>query len=382
MKIVSIGTDRTLFVPGSAVSKRMIEQAAVLGELHIIVFARYSLGFETKQIDANVWVYPTNSASRWFYLFDAYRIAKGILKEVYFGKTVITCQDPFETAVTGLLLERQFKIPLQIQVHTDAWSPYFQYGSFLNWFRVTFLAPLALRRASGVRVVSQKIARDVITHSKLPWKRVSVLPVFVDIVTFANAPVMSDMRATKYPNRSPLILMASRVSKEKNIRLALKVFKRICVRYEKAALVIVGDGPELKSLKRFVSWHSLSNNVFFESWQKDIGSYMKTADAFLSTSNYEGYGMSIVEAGAVGCPVVTTRVGVGQDMLEDGRNALLCEPGDENCLFSKLTIIAENVHLRRSLGEELQKNILATALTKEVYLNELLRIFDNLFETQ
>lgn len=380
MKILSIGTDRKLFVHGSAVAKRQIEYAQALGEMHIIVFAKRELGFSYVQIAPNVFLYPTNSSSRFGYLSDAYKLGKGILSQVYFGPTVLTTQDPFETGFVGVLLRKFSKLPLQIQIHTDLWSTEFRYHTLLNWIRVTFFASFVLRRASQVRVVSQKIGQDVIVNVKLPWKRVFVLPVFVDVMQYADTPIIKDLHTT-YSDLSLIVLMASRLTKEKNIRLALRAFKRVVKRYPKAGLVIVGDGPERTKLERFVRFHRLSRNVRFEPWQKDMISYMKTTDIFLNTSNYEGYGMTMIEAGAAGCALITTRVGVGQDFLVDGRNALICSPHDEDCIFSKLAILVENNHMRKVLGEELQKNILATAQTKEAYLQSMKAGFDTLFDS-
>src|SRR5690606_38556153 len=120
-----------------------------------------------KKIAPNVWLYPTNSETKLRYLSDAVRMGKAILSTIYFGETVITTQDPFETGIVGTLLKRATKVPLQIQLHTDAWDNTFRYGTLLNWFRVTVLASLTLRFADGIRTVSEKTRRDVIAHSKI-----------------------------------------------------------------------------------------------------------------------------------------------------------------------------------------------------------------------
>ena len=61
-------------------------------------------------------------------------------------------------------------------------------------------------------------------------------------------------------------------------------------------LLIVGDGSELTKLKAIS--HKLKANVIFSPWADDLPSYYKTADLFLLTSNYEGYGRTVVEATA------------------------------------------------------------------------------------
>lgn len=84
--------------------------------------------------------------------------------------------------------------------------------------------------------------------------------------------------------------------------------------------MVVGSGPEkLKKVK----------NVVLENWvdQETLFSYYKTADIFLSTSLYEGYGMSMVEARAAGCPIVATDAGIAPEIA-----ARVCPVGDAECL--------------------------------------------------
>lgn len=376
MRIISIGTDRQLFVPQSVVSKRMVQYADVVGDLHIIVFAKSDLGFVDTQIAENVWLYPTNSGSRFGYIFKAIRIGKRLASQVHFGQTVITAQDPFETGIAGAVLKIISKFPLQIQIHTDAWSQYFQYANILNFVRVTIIAPFVLHYADGVRTVSEKIRRDVIEHTKLKEKQVSVLPIFVDLDRYGTVSLGPNLHE-RYPQWETIILMSSRITSEKNISFAVKVFKKLVLKYPNLGLVIVGQGPQKTALERQVKWSKLSNHVSIEGWSDDLRSYFKTADIFLNTSLYEGYGMAIIEAGASGCPVVTTSVGVAVDMLQDGKNALICPIGDSKCLYNKLANLIENPHLRSTLGQEIKSSL----LDKAISLDEHLSIFKNQIES-
>jgi len=95
----------------------------------------------------------------------------------------------------------------------------------------------------------------------------------------------------------------------------------------------------------------IDKSVVFEPWQNDLISYYKTANLFLVTSNYEGYGMTIVEAIASHCPVVSTDVGIAKEILQDGIS-FVCPVGDENCFVDlTLKLIADNA-LRERFGFE------------------------------
>jgi glycosyltransferase involved in cell wall biosynthesis len=74
--------------------------------------------------------------------------------------------------------------------------------------------------------------------------------------------------------------------------------------------------------------------------------FFKTADIFLHTSNYEGYGMVLVEAAASNCAVVTTDVGIAGDLLKDGENSFICSVSDEQCISERIITLIEDKELR------------------------------------
>jgi 1,2-diacylglycerol 3-alpha-glucosyltransferase len=110
--------------------------------------------------------------------------------------------------------------------------------------------------------------------------------------------------------------MASRIEPEKNIELAIEAFKEVVEKIPKTGLVIVGSGSQISKLKLLISKRELSDSVVFESWAspETLYSYYKTADIFLVTSFFEGYGMTLVEAHAAGRKIVSTDVGVAKEI--------------------------------------------------------------------
>jgi len=108
--------------------------------------------------------------------------------------------------------------------------------------------------------------------------------------------------------------MASRLTKEKNIGLAIKAMKEVVKVNPGVGLVIVGSGPEEDKLKQKTRESEIEKKVIFEPWTNDLPSYYKTCDLFLLTSWYEGYGMTLVEAKATGCKIISTDVGVAREI--------------------------------------------------------------------
>ncbi len=329
MKLLIVGTDRKLFDPDSAVSLRQIKYGRLVEHSDIIVYAKKSLALAQRKLSPQVSVYPTNSYSKFFYFIDAFFLARKLNRP-----NIVSAQDPFESGLAAYLISRYFSVPLHLQLHTDFLSPYFSADSFLNKIRVV-LARFLIKRAAMVRVVSERIKNSIIEAKLKDAQDIFVLPVFVDSEKIRSSLIHVDLHK-KYSQFDFIILMASRLSKEKNINLAIEAMLKLVSKYPKAGLIIVGDGPEKNDLELKVRNLKLADNIFFESWSNDLVSYYKTADLFLLTSNYEGYGMTVVEALSSGLPVIMTDVGCAGDVLINNEDGLILPVDDLDKLVSSI----------------------------------------------
>lgn len=295
MKVLMISTDRKIFEPPSEVHKRMLSYAEDFGELYIIILGlNRDLKSEGKlrylglsRFRAIFWRSPTK--------FD-----------------LVTSQDPFETGIIAKRLAKRSGAELELQVHTDLFNPYFRKQSFLNKVRV-LIARFLLPKANKIRVVSQRIKDSLISKLKITDSKIEIRPIFVDTEKIKSAPIKTDLHK-KYPQFEKIILMASRLTWEKNIGLAINAMAEVVKKIPKCGLIIVGSGPKEKSLRLKTITYNLTPNIIFEPWSDDLPSYYKTADLFLLTSYYEGYGMTLVEAQAAGCPIISTDVGVAREI--------------------------------------------------------------------
>jgi glycosyltransferase involved in cell wall biosynthesis len=349
-RLLMISTDRKIFEEGSAVRARQVEYAKEWGEVHIIIFDKTSIA-ETV-IAPNCWAYSTQSWSKFMYPFDAMGLGRFIIEKR--GITEITCQDASLTAMAGVSLKKQFQnkfntsLSLEIQIHEDLGSPNFGY-TISNKIRKT-LALSYLPKADKIRVVSNRIKDYLVGSLGIPVAKITVRSITVDVEKIRSAPIISgaDLHK-KYPQFEKIVLMASRLEKEKNVGLAIRAWKEVIRSVPKAGLIIVGDGREKNQLKKMAVQVGLlsddlsnlvgretssnlvgsgvNNSVIFEDWvdQSTLTSYYKTADVFLNTSLFEGYGMTLVEAQAVGCKIVSTDVGVAREV---GARIVGCGEGE------------------------------------------------------
>lgn len=373
MKVLSIGTDRKLFEEGSGVFLRAMEYASKFKETHIVVFSLKSHGLKNAKKD-NLYIYPTNSNSRWLYVIDAFKLARKITIHEGFGpkSTVVTCQDPFESGLVGYFLKKKFHLPLQLQVHTDFLSTYFS-NDYLNKIRV-LIAKFIIPSSDGIRVVSSSVSESIKKYFPGLKAKITVLPIFVDIEKIINREVGFDSRGSEIS-----VVMVSRFTKEKRIVDGLHAFKKVLEKNVNAKLTIVGSGPEKDNLVSKILEYNLENKVKVSEWENDVVLVFKKADIFLLTSEYEGYGMTLIEAGASGSAIVTTAVGVAKtDLFKDGFNSHICPVGDVDCIANKLNDLITNNEKRKLFKQRMQDNIRSISITREEYVSRYVGLIKEL----
>jgi len=321
VKVLMISTDKKIFEENSEVRQRVVEYGKLVEKLYIMVLKR-----------------P----------FKLLKIGKDVK-----GFDLITAQDPFECGFIGWWLTKYFKAKLQLQIHTDFLSPFFWQESFKNKIRV-LLAKFLIPRADCVRVVSERIKKSLVA-SGYTLKSITVLSVWVDVKKIQDSSIKTDLRQ-KYPQFDFIILMASRLSKEKNIGLAIEAMFDMVKDYPKTGLIIVGNGSERNALKLQITNYKLQKNIILEKWSEDITSYYKTCDLFLLTSNYEGYGRTLIEAAAAGCNIISSDIGVADEILEKEN---IFNVGNRNELREKIV---------KAIKGDIQKARPLNLYTKEEYL--------------
>lgn len=360
-----LSSDRNVVLPESAVAKRMVEYGSLVEELHVVLLSDSNHKLKDTQLARNVWIYPTNSFTKFLRPIDAVRIGRKVVFDKKFvrGESLITAQDPFECGWAAVKIKKRWRLPLEVQLHTDPFSSYFV--GFLNKIRRA-IARTVLAKADSIRVVSENV-KSQIMNRKLNLN-VNVLPIYVDKEEIEKSHVTFDLHA-RYPWKF-ILLTVSRLTPEKNLALSLRILKLVHQRYPNTGLVIVGSGPEEKKLKRLVRNFGLRDKVVFAGWQSDLVSYYKTADVFLQTSFFEGYGMALIEAGLSGLPVVTTPVGIAKQ-LEHGKDALIFDIQHPELFADGIIDLIEHNHKRESLQINMKHFLESKLLTKEEYLKQM-----------
>lgn len=254
------------------------------------------------------------------------RIARELVR---FRPDAVAAQSAYEAAaaLAGRAAVRK-KTPVLVDVHGDWRTSTRLYGSPLR----RALSPLAdrvalagLRRADAVRTVSPYttgLVRDVGLEPE------DVFPAFMDLDPFLGPP-------RPLPER-PQALFVGVLELYKNVDGLADAWRLAAPRAKGAALRIVGSGTRTDVVERLVAELPEQATWTPQLETDEVAAALDEATVLVLPSRSEGMGRVVVEALCRGRPVVATRVGGIPDLVRDGVNGILVEPGDTAALADAL----------------------------------------------
>ncbi|AGA26773.1 glycosyltransferase [Singulisphaera acidiphila DSM 18658] len=147
-----------------------------------------------------------------------------------------------------------------------------------------------------------------------------------------------------------LILQAAPFDLWQNHSLAIQAMEQVVREIPEVRLVLVGEGPELGTIRTMVSRSNLEPYVTFLGAQPEGDSLLRAADLVLSTSIGKAVTSRLIQALAVGCPVVATRDGAVAEIVEDRVSGFLVGPGDYGALAEMIVRLGSSSALREQFG--------------------------------
>ncbi|HYC36430.1 MAG TPA: glycosyltransferase family 4 protein [Usitatibacter sp.] len=222
-----------------------------------------------------------------------------------------------------------------------------------------------LDRAACIVVVSERWAA---------WMRgVTRNPRVVTIENSVSLPPLS--QSTREP---ALVAFTGRCSEAKGVYDLLQATLGLRRALPRMRLELAGDG-DLDEVERAIASLGLADRVRVHGWidRSRRDELLARASVFVLPSHAEGLPMSLLEAMAAGCAVVATRVGGIPDVVRDGENGLLVEPGDTRALQAALERLVADPALARRLGAAARATI-AARYTPERAMERLEQIYAGL----
>lgn len=231
-----------------------------------------------------------------------------------------------------ILSTRFLKIPLFV---FDRMGPKMKMDPLISFARKTLY-----KYAKGV-IVQTNIAARIVSE-KTGAKNIAVIPNPVNTID------------TDISVKKKQIVTLGRLSREKGHIILIRAFSKL--KQEDWTLHIIGDGPERPNLEAEILSLEISERVIFYGHKKDFGEILGESEIFVLPSFYEGFPNALIEAMSVPLPCISSDCIAGpRDIIEDGINGLLVEPGNVEALTLALNRLIEIPDLRKKLTLEAYK---------------------------
>jgi glycosyltransferase involved in cell wall biosynthesis len=223
------------------------------------------------------------------------------------------------------------------------------------------LERLLARTSDTLIAVSPEVRDDLVALKVAPRQKFAVIRLGIELderVAALDESRVRTRRVMGVPDQRFLVGWIGRMTGVKRTVDVLRSFRLLRDRGVDACLCMVGDGPEREQIEQLAGDLGLMRDCLFPGYQEDVGAFFAAFDAFVLPSGNEGTPVTAIEALASGCPVVATRVGGVPDVVRDGEDGFLVEPGDLEGLADALARLAADPELRQRLGEAGRKRVL------------------------
>lgn len=234
-----------------------------------------------------------------------------------------------------LIFWKKIRVVLNEDVYTSK-----QHKSIIKWFIIHTFYPLGFCTISPTTA-----ARNDLIHSfSLPPEK---------IITIPNWTLMP--RSTNSLAKTIDILFAGRFDDQKGIPCLLRTIRALALTYPNLQAALVGEGPKHNFITSFVNKHHLSNNIILYESTDNIANFLNRAKIIIHCSSYEGMSLFLLEAMAMGIPILATwHEGIAEYLIHK-KTAIIA--------YSKISLVS---YAKKLLGNPSYRTRLGANAAKDV----------------
>jgi glycosyltransferase involved in cell wall biosynthesis len=239
------------------------------------------------------------------------------------------------------------------------------------------------RRTDALIAVSPQVRDDLVALGVAPPEKFAVVRLGIELArrVSPNGSREDVRRLLGVPGERFLVGWVGRMTGVKRTDDILLGLKGLRERGVDASLCLVGDGPDREHVERRAHELGLARHCLYLGYQDDVAGWYAAFDAFVLPSANEGTPVSAIEALAAGRPVVASRVGGVPDVVRDGEDGFLVEPGDVEGLAERLGRLAADPALRERMGGAGRDRVLGRYAVDRL-IDDVDRLYRSLLETR
>lgn len=230
-------------------------------------------------------------------------------------------------------------------IHND--YPYFTARDMKSRFKRKLEGMLHELRNATLVCISPAVA------ARMPWRNSTshLVENGIDFEATKRLSEQSGVAPSEKPREALHIVTIGRLEAQKNYDLLLRAFALSSARSSRAlCLWLVGTGSQLQQLQQLAAELGIAGAVKFCGYQNNPFPFVADADVYVSSSQYEGFNLALVEAMGLGLPAIATRSGGVTDSLQDERDLLLVEKHEPADLAAAIDRLASDATARAALA--------------------------------
>lgn len=219
------------------------------------------------------------------------------------------------------------------------------------WRRIS---PWLWRATSGGIAISAAIKDFMIQVEGAPSEKIHVARYGLPETWVADAELRAARQGLcaelRLDEDALLLGIVCRLVEQKGVAYALRAFQRMRARFPTAHLVIAGDGELRSELETLAAELGIAAHVHWLGWRRDAATMIGAFDALLLPSQWEGFGLVLLEAMARRVPVIASRVSAIPEVVVHGETGLLVAPRDVDALAAAMNRLLADHALRQHMG--------------------------------
>jgi glycosyltransferase involved in cell wall biosynthesis len=246
--------------------------------------------------------------------------------------------------------------------------------------RYRLLERACMRSLHHAISVSHAVSDDWMRRCGLPasWrKRITVIHNGIDIDGLCRRRSLCDAKAEAGLGEKLVIGSIGRLDAAKGYEYLIKALPKIIDRHPEALLRIAGRGDLLEPLEQLARELGVDSSLEFTGFTADVQSFLECIDIYVQPSLCEALGLSILEACAVGVPVIGSNVGGLPESIRQGRTGFLVPPRQPDALAEAVLRMADKPSLRARMAEEARR-VVSENFRREQMVEETVSVYRRL----